>query len=80
MAAPIVVPLVRWFVTGFALSFGWKIGCHVFDRIAEDERVRSEADEIARGVRHTWTGRPVADRASTRGWCPVDDDNEKPHN
>ncbi len=58
MAAPIVAPLVRWFVLGFAASVGWKLGNYVIDKLKESEWLSKEAEETLKDIKCTWTGRP----------------------
>ncbi len=46
--APLVGPLVRWFLVGVATSVGWKLGSYAVEKMSEPEW---------KDVKHTWTGR-----------------------
>jgi hypothetical protein len=49
--APLVGPLVRWFLVGVATSVGWKLGTFAVDKLNETEW---------KDLKHTWTGRDGA--------------------
>lgn len=46
--APLVGPLVRWFLVGVAASVGWKLGSYVIEKLADPEW---------KDLAYTWTGR-----------------------
>ncbi len=46
--APLVGPLVRWFLIGVATSVGWKLGSYAVEKMTETEW---------KDLKHTWSGR-----------------------